>query len=66
MNGVHYWKTPKIIYKVIKLAPVERIELPQADLEAAVLPLYYTGINLAPQAGHDPATNRLTVCYSTN
>ena len=25
------------------LGPVERIELPQADLEAAVLPLYYTG-----------------------
>jgi hypothetical protein len=24
------------------LASVERIELPQADLEAAVLPLYYT------------------------
>ena len=26
------------------MAPVERIELPQADLEAVVLPLYYTGI----------------------
>ena len=48
------------------VAPVERIELPQADLEAAVLPLYYTGIKLAPQAGHDPATNGLTVRYSTN
>ena len=26
------------------MASVERIELPQADLEAAVLPLYYTEI----------------------
>ena len=36
------------------MAPVERIELPQADLEAAVLPLYYTGINLVVDQGFEP------------
>ena len=40
---------------------MERIELPQADLEAAVLPLYYTGIKLAPQVRIERTTSSLTV-----
>jgi len=47
------------------MAPVERIELPQADLEAAVLPLYYTGIKLAPRPEIEPMTNWLTANCTT-
>ena len=44
---------------------MERIELPLAVLETAALPLYYTGIYLAPQRGIEPRTNWLTANYST-
>ena len=36
------------------VAPVEGIEPPPTVLETAVLPLYYTGINLAVSRGNDP------------
>jgi hypothetical protein len=45
---------------------VERIELPLAVLETAALPLYYTGIHLAPQAGIEPTTNWLTANCTTS
>ena len=45
---------------------MERIELPLTVLETAALPLYYTGIYLAPQAGIEPTTNWLTANCTTS
>ena len=48
-----------------QLAPVDGIEPPLAVLETAALPLYYTGIKLAPRPGIEPGTDGLTVRRST-
>ena len=45
---------------------MEGIEPPLAVLETAALPLYYTGIDLAPQAGIEPTTNWLTANCTTS
>lgn len=44
---------------------MDGIEPPLEVLETSALPLYYTGINLAPRPGIEPGTDGLTVRRST-